>query len=110
MRKLIFTILVSFLVGAVIGYVICSMLHEGRAAREPTGAEFAAIMKAQAWKAKREGASVEAIARLTQPSVIYFSKATCVQLKPAPGVAGGRTVICFDKQSGAVVNVEEIGE
>jgi len=68
------------------------------------------VSKALQHRADQERVPVETISRLNRASVIRFTDQICVGLSPAVGVAGGRSVVCFDSQDGRAVRSEAIGE
>lgn len=66
--------------------------------------------KALRYRADQEHVPVDAISRLNRASVIYFTNQVCVGLSPSVGVAGGRSVVCFDVRTGKVLKSEAVGE
>lgn len=102
-------LVISLLFISIIGNVY-QYYSRPRSAARMSESDKSFVAKAVSLNAKRDKASEATVARLTTPTVINFRTKTCVQLAPAWGVVGGRTIVCFDRKTGAVSDMEEIGQ
>ena len=109
MRKVIFILAVAALAVSLF-LNIHLWFGLGRNDRQPRSGDTQWATKALEVRATREHAPIEVIEQLNDTAVVHFKEQVCVGLAPAGGVAGGRSVICFDRSSGRVTRDESLAE
>ena len=68
------------------------------------------VFQALRHRAEQERVPVDTMRRLNQAAVVHFKEQVCVGLSPSAGVAGGRSVVCFDETTRRIVRSEIVGE
>lgn len=109
MRKVTLLIAGIFLIASLLLNAYLLLRPSGTSgALAPADAQW--VSKALHHRSDQEHVSVEAISRLNRASVIHFTDQVCIGLSPAAGVAGGRSVVCFESRTGRVIKSEAVGE